>query len=118
MSFADLFKTEWVEKTLSRYKYNTLEDCYAAIGFGAISPQKIITRLLEEYKKENKEEVYYTNSTSGVEDVYSALLDLNDVKNTLETCTEQYVSIHFGDGAAIVLARGNIKNVIPECNLN
>lgn len=69
-------------------------------------------------KKENKEEVYYTNSTSGVEDVYSALLDLNDVKNTLETCTEQYVSIHFGDGAAIVLARGNIKNVIPECNLN
>ena len=56
MSFADLFKTDWVEKTLARYKYNTLEDCYAAIGFGAISPQKIITRLLEEYKKENKEE--------------------------------------------------------------
>ncbi|MBQ9314441.1 MAG: bifunctional (p)ppGpp synthetase/guanosine-3',5'-bis(diphosphate) 3'-pyrophosphohydrolase [Clostridia bacterium] len=56
MSFADLFKTEWVEKTLNRYKYNTLEDCYAAIGFGAISPQKIITRLLEEYKKENREE--------------------------------------------------------------
>ena len=55
-SFADLFKTDWVEKTLARYKYNTLEDCYAAIGFGAISPQKIITRLLEEYKKENKEE--------------------------------------------------------------
>ncbi len=56
MSFADLFKTEWVAKALERYKYNTLEDCYAAIGFGAISPAKIITRLLEEYKKENKEE--------------------------------------------------------------
>lgn len=69
-------------------------------------------------RKENKEEIYYTNSTSGVEDTYSALLDLNDVKNTLETCTEQYVTIHFGDGAAIVLSRGNIKNVIPECNLN
>ena len=56
MSFADLFKPEWVEKALQRYKYNTLEDCYAAIGFGAISPAKIITRLLEEYKKEHKEE--------------------------------------------------------------
>ena len=56
MSFADLFKTEWVSKALERYKYNTLEDCYAAIGFGAISAAKIITRLLEEYKKENKEE--------------------------------------------------------------
>lgn len=55
MSFNDLFKPEWLEKALARYKYNTLEDCYAAIGFGAISPLKIITRLLEEYKKENKE---------------------------------------------------------------
>jgi len=55
MTFADLFKTEWVEKTLEKYKYVTLDDCYAAIGFGAISPIKIITRLLEEYKKENKD---------------------------------------------------------------
>ena len=56
MSFADLFKTEWIEKALQRYKYNTLDDCYASIGFGAISPTKIIARLLEEYKKEHKEE--------------------------------------------------------------
>ena len=55
MSFADLFKTEWLDKALQRYKYNSLDDCYAAIGFGAISPAKIITRLLEEYKKEHKE---------------------------------------------------------------
>ena len=56
MSFADLFKTEWLDKALQRYKYNSLDECYAAIGFGAISPAKIITRLLEEYKKEHKEE--------------------------------------------------------------
>ena len=55
MSFSELFKQEWVDKALERYKYNSLEDCYAAIGFGAITPLKIITRLLEEYKKENKE---------------------------------------------------------------
>lgn len=66
--------------------------------------------------KENKEEIYYTNTSSNIEDCYSALLDLNDVKNTLETCVEQYVTIHFGDGSAIVLSRGNVKNVIPECN--
>lgn len=69
-------------------------------------------------RKENKEEVYYTNSTSGIEDTYTAILDFNDVKSTLETCTEQYVTLNFGDGAAVVLARGNIKNVIPECNMN
>ena len=53
--FNELFRTEWLEEVLAKYKYNTLEDAYAAIGFGAISPLKIITRLLEEYKKENKD---------------------------------------------------------------
>ena len=33
-----------------------IEDMYASIGFGAISPNKIITRLLEEYKKEHEED--------------------------------------------------------------
>lgn len=56
MSFTELFRPEWVDIALKRYKYNTLDDCYAAIGFGAISPAKIITRFLEEYKKEHKEE--------------------------------------------------------------
>jgi GTP pyrophosphokinase len=55
MTFAELFKTEWLNIVLEKYKYATLDDCYAAIGFGAISPAKIITRLLEEYKKVNKE---------------------------------------------------------------
>lgn len=69
-------------------------------------------------KKENKEEIYYTNTHCAIEGVYSALLDLNDLKQTLETCTEQYVTVHFGDGQAIVLSRGNVKNVIPECRVN
>jgi len=55
MNFGDLFRPEWLSEVLEKYKYNSLEDAYAAIGFGAISPLKIITRLLEEYKKENKD---------------------------------------------------------------
>ncbi len=55
ISFNELFRTEWLQEVLDKYKYNTLDDAYAAIGFGAISPLKIITRLLEEYKKENKD---------------------------------------------------------------
>lgn len=72
--------------------------------------------VIYDTNKENKEEIYYTNSTSGIEDVYCATFDLNDVKSTLENCVEQYVALHFGDGLAAVLARGNVKNVIPECN--
>lgn len=57
MSHSDLFKPEWIQVVLNRYNYNTTDDMYASIGFGAISPNKIITRLLEEYKKEHEEDI-------------------------------------------------------------
>ena len=57
MSHSDLFKPEWIQVVLNRYNYNSVEDMYASIGFGGISPNKIITRLLEEYKKEHEEDV-------------------------------------------------------------
>ena len=56
MTHSQLFKPEWVQAALDRYKYNTVEDMYASIGFGAISPVKIISRILEEYRKEHNEE--------------------------------------------------------------
>ena len=57
MSHSDLFKTEWVNSVIERYHYSNTDDMFASIGFGAISPGKIIARLLEEYKKEHEEEI-------------------------------------------------------------
>ena len=74
--------------------------------------------VIYDVKKENKEEIYYTNTSCNIDDSYVAILDLNDLRATLETCSEQYVTINFGDSQAIVLVRGNIKNVIPECRIN
>ena len=56
MSHSDLFKPEWVNVVLERYHYPSTDDMFASIGFGAIATGKIITRLLEEYKKEHEEE--------------------------------------------------------------
>ena len=56
MKHSDLFKPEWLQVALDRYKYSTLDDMYASIGFGSMSATKIIARLLEEYKKEHAEE--------------------------------------------------------------
>ena len=39
-------KREYIEPMLERYKYKNLEEMYAAVGFGAISPVKIIARML------------------------------------------------------------------------
>lgn len=56
MSYSALWKQEFVQGALERYKYNTIEDMYAAVGFGAISAVKIISRILEEYKKEHEDD--------------------------------------------------------------
>jgi guanosine-3',5'-bis(diphosphate) 3'-pyrophosphohydrolase len=50
-AFAQLFKAEWVELILKRYNFNTLDDVYSAIGYGAITANRIISRLKEEYRK-------------------------------------------------------------------
>ena len=57
MQHSDLFKPEWINVVLERFNYATPDDMFAAIGFGAISPGKIISRLLEEYNKEHEEEL-------------------------------------------------------------
>ena len=56
MKEEQLHKPEYLDVCMERYKYNNLNDMYAAIGFGAISAGKIISRLLCEYRKEHEEE--------------------------------------------------------------
>lgn len=68
--------------------------------------------------KNNKEVVYYNNSLLEATEPYTALIDLTDIKTTLETCNEQYLTINFGDSTAIVISRAHIKNVIPECSVD
>ena len=70
MSHSDLFKPEWINSVLERYNYSSTDDMFASIGFGAISPGKIITKLLEEYKKEHAEEI-----------IEEKIQELTDTKN-------------------------------------
>ena len=56
ISYEEIFKNEYINPMLDRYKYKNLEEMYAAIGFGAISATKILARMLIEYRKEHKEE--------------------------------------------------------------
>ena len=62
--------------------------------------------------KVNSETINYNNTA--MTDTYSATLDLIDLKITLENCVEQDLTINFGDRQAFIIARGNVKNIIPE----
>ncbi|MEA4888944.1 MAG: bifunctional (p)ppGpp synthetase/guanosine-3',5'-bis(diphosphate) 3'-pyrophosphohydrolase [Clostridiaceae bacterium] len=46
---AQLLKNEFVEQILHRYTLNTLDDLYAAIGYGGLSAGRIIPRLRDEH---------------------------------------------------------------------
>ena len=52
----DLFKDEYIKPALEKYKYKNLDEMYSAVGFGAMSSVKIISRMLHEYRKEHEEE--------------------------------------------------------------
>lgn len=64
-------------------------------------------------KGENTEVLDYANNTT-ISEGYSMRLDLVDFKRVLDGCTEQYVTLNFGDGKACVIVRGTIRNVLPE----
>ena len=55
MTQTELYKQEYVNAALERYKYNSVEEMYAAVGFGAMTSSRIISRILEEYRKDHKE---------------------------------------------------------------
>ena len=63
---------------------------------------------------ENKEVIKFKDSTT-VKDPYSMKLDLADLKLILDTITEDYITVAFGNHQAIVLKRTSIANVVPEC---
>ncbi len=55
ISHSELFKIEFLNPMLEKYKYKDIEEMYAAVGFGANSPVKVIAKMLQEYRKENQE---------------------------------------------------------------
>ncbi len=55
-TYSQLFKPEWIELVLRRYNFSSLEDLYAGIGYGAMTTNKVLTKLKEELKKTIKPE--------------------------------------------------------------
>lgn len=67
--------------------------------------------------KSSFETIYYENSLPNMNSSYNNILDLVDLKTTLESCLEQYINLSFGDEQAIVISRKNVQNIIPECRI-
>lgn len=73
--------------------------------------------LIYDTLKDNSEKINYVNTGLNDDEEYEAVLDLVDLKTTVETCPESYIKLNFGNGQAFVLVRGNVYNVIPEVRM-
>lgn len=63
--------------------------------------------------KENVESLKYMNNEH-ISEPYTMILDLVDFKTVLDGCTEEYITLTFGDNSAAVIVRQNIRNVLPQ----
>lgn len=52
---ANLIKPEYYQIILKRFTLNDLDDIYAAIGYGGITTGQVLHRLLDAYRREQKE---------------------------------------------------------------
>jgi GTP pyrophosphokinase len=50
----ELLKDDWVDPIIEKLGMNTIEDLYAAIGYGGIMLNQIVPKLKEKHKLENK----------------------------------------------------------------
>lgn len=49
-----LMKTDWLEPIFDKYKLASLDDLYASVGYGGLSCNQILPRLVEDYRKANR----------------------------------------------------------------
>ena len=52
-SLPALLKTEWLEPLMNRYMLQSVDDLYASVGYGGLTTNQILYRLIEEYRKAN-----------------------------------------------------------------
>ena len=47
----ELLTNKNIESTLQKYSFKTIDDMYAAVGFGSITATEVLSKILEEYRK-------------------------------------------------------------------
>ncbi|MHB1393133.1 MAG: RelA/SpoT family protein [Clostridia bacterium] len=51
---AQLMKPEWVEAIYKKFSLHTVDDMYSSLGYGGLTPNQVITKLKDEFRKTQK----------------------------------------------------------------
>ena len=91
---------------------NTFNKNYAKFEF---SNQALVIKDMDGHTYE--ESLYYSNNVENIDGTYTAIIELNDLKLTLENSDSEYVTLNFGDHQAFVCVKNNVYNIIPEVKI-
>ncbi|MGI6113311.1 MAG: RelA/SpoT family protein [Mahellales bacterium] len=50
-SLSKLTKPEWMEMVYKKYSFHSVDDVYAAVGYGGLTTNQVLTKLIDEYRK-------------------------------------------------------------------
>ena len=56
-TLSQLLQKDWSESVWKKYGFHSAEDMYSALGYGGITTNQILFRLIDEYKKANQQDV-------------------------------------------------------------
>ena len=104
--YSVVLNKELVLQTINRLLLFGSNRTYANFNFGQDS-------LEISFNNSSKEVINYCNGTN-INNTYSSTIDLIDLKLTIENCSEEYITLNFGNSRSVVVIRNNIYNVIPE----
>jgi GTP diphosphokinase / guanosine-3',5'-bis(diphosphate) 3'-diphosphatase len=51
---AQLLRPEWVEAIYKKFSLHTVDDMYSSLGYGGLTPNQVITKLKDEFRKTQK----------------------------------------------------------------
>ncbi len=59
-ALSSLLVPKWLDVIMSRYSFSSINDMYASVGYGAYTPNQILLKLIDFYKRENPTETVPT----------------------------------------------------------
>ena len=61
-----LFNKEYIGPILKKHNFNSIDDLLNVVGFGELTAQKVVSRLRDEYLKDNPKDVLSTESLENI----------------------------------------------------
>lgn len=115
----ELLKPEWIDPLMGKYNLSTIDDVYSTIGYGGITTNQILLKLIEAYKKDEaknipvvttEEEVKRHKSSNGI-----IITGFDDLKVRFANCCnpvpgDEIVGF-ISRGRGVTIHRGDCINV-------